>query len=110
MNFFQTLEQTVEKLIHPEAKAALAALAAGLQANKAALASQYAIAGGTVASFVRNEVESLVTKEPAVAAFAPFIFPLLSDFVDKEIGYGASDLNATIDKIAAWLIAEEANV
>ena len=110
MNFFQQLEQLVLKIEHPAAKQALASLAAELAANKTSLVAKFATAGVSAEAFIVTEVTSLVSKYPEVAPFAPFVMPLLTAFIEKELGYAGGDIGTYIDKVVAWLIAEEANV
>jgi hypothetical protein len=107
LNFWQQLEAAFLRWEHPEAKAALSAIATAIAADKTALVAAAATSGMSAGAFLEAKVQTLINSSPAVGPFAGFIMSFFSPFLAQEIGYGVTDVGIAIDKIVAFLTLEE---
>jgi hypothetical protein len=109
-NIFKEIEEFVEKLFHPVAKETLADAAAYLSANKETLVAEAGTSGVAAEVFLTGTVTKFMGANPNLAELIPIVEPVITTFLTKEIGYGTNDVGTLIDKLAAYLIAEEAVV
>lgn len=107
MNLFTEIEQFVEKLFHPVAKTSLAAAATYLTTNKSRLVAAAATYEGTAEDFLVGDINTFMKSDPVLEELIPVVDPLVTAFLDKEVGYGTNDAGTLIDKLAAYLTAAE---
>lgn len=108
-NIFKEIAEWFEAILHPAARESLATAAAYLTENKAELVAAAGTAGVSAETFLVNTTVTFMN-EHGLGGFVAIVQPLMMTFLEKEIGYGSNDIGTLIDKLAAWLVAEEANV